>query len=361
MRVRIPAGNRAGSGKADVGTNDGEDNRVSGDKGLFSKVKENEESVVAVVVTYNRKDLLLECLGGLARQSRPLDGLVLVDNASTDGTPALLFERGLVDRLPEEGASAIQEFRTRPSLMGGIPTLVLRMNENTGGSGGFHEGLKRAYLEGADWIWLMDDDIEPDPRCLEGLLSFSEISRCLHPRKYFRDGVAHEWEGYYDLRTGRRVFQDDPSFKKGFAFCTTNTGCFEGMLVHRSIVDAIGYPDPRFFIGMDDSLYGFMAHFHTPVLYLRDPFVKKKADAPVGYAPISDRSLYYGMRNAFLFRKTFNRLVPQYRWRRTFFLGVKFFDYALNILQNREKKLQGYRFLIKGFSDGIRSRFGKGL
>ena len=207
----------------------------------------------------------------------------------------------------------------------------------------------------------MDDDIEPDSRCLEGMLSFSGISKCLHPRKYLRKDVPHLWEGYYDYRTGKRIFQDDPSFEKGFAFSTTNTGCFEGMLVHRSIVDAIGYPDPRFFIGMDDSLYGFMAHFHTPVLYLRDPFVKKKADAPVGYAPISDRSLYYGMRNAFLFRKTFNQLVPQYRWRRTFFLGVKFFDYALNILQNREKKLQGYRFLIKGFSDGIRSRFGKGL
>ncbi len=328
---------------------------------LFLKREGAKESVIAVVVTYNRKDLLLECLAGLANQSRPVDGVVLVDNASTDGTPELLFRQGVLESLPKERSPGIQEFVSHPKLMGGLPMLTVRMNENTGGAGGFHEGLKRAYLAGADWIWLMDDDIEPDSRCLEGMLSFSGISKCLHPRKYLRKDVPHLWEGYYDYRTGKRIFQDDPSFEKGFAFSTTNTGCFEGMLVHRSIVDAIGYPDPRFFIGMDDSLYGFMAHFHTPVLYLRDPFVKKKADAPVGYAPISDRSLYYGMRNAFLFRKTFNQLVPQYRWRRTFFLGVKFFDYALNILQNREKKLQGYRFLIKGFSDGIRSRFGKGL
>ncbi|MDA8029065.1 MAG: glycosyltransferase family 2 protein [Nitrospiraceae bacterium] len=329
--------------------------------GLFLKGEREGESVVAVVVTYNRKDLLLECLSGLARQSRPIDGLILVDNASTDGTPGLLHEQGLVEVLPEENVSEIQEFVSRPKRMGGLPTVVLRMNENTGGAGGFHEGLKRAYLAGADWIWLMDDDIEPDSRCLEGLLSFSGLSKCLHPRKYLRNDVPHVWEGYYDYRTGKRIFQDDPSFKKGFAFSTTNTGCFEGMLVHRSIVDAIGYPDRRFFIGMDDSLYGFMAHFHTPVLYLRDPFVRKKAEAPAGYAPISDRSLYYGMRNAFLFRETFNRLVPEYRWRRTFYLGVKFVDYALNILQNRKKKLQGYRCLIKGLSDGMRGRFGKGI
>ena len=329
--------------------------------GHFSKTVAGRESVVAVVVTYNRKNLLLECLGGLARQSRPVDGLVLVDNASTDGTPTLLFEQGLVDRLPEDPFPAIQEFRTRPKLLGGLPTIVLRMNENTGGAGGFHEGLRRAYIEGADWIWLMDDDIEPDAGCLEGLLSFSEISRCLHPRKYFQNGVAHEWEGYYDLRTGRRIFQEDPSFKKGFAFCTTNTGCFEGMLVHRSIVDAIGYPDQRFFIGMDDSLYGFMAHFHTPVLYLRDPFVTKKADAPVGYTPISNRSLYYGMRNAFLFKETFDRLVPKNRGIRSFYLRIKFVDYALNILQNRDKKIEGFRWLLRGWRDGMTGRFGKGL
>lgn len=329
--------------------------------GLFSGKNSEKPSVVAVVVTYNRKDLLLECLTGLSRQSFPIDGLVLVDNASADGTPALLYENGLLDRLPDESSTSIQEFKTRPKFMGMIPTIVLRMKENTGGSGGFSEGLKRAYLEGAEWIWLMDDDIEPDAGCLEGLLAFSEISRCIHPRKYFRNGVPHHWEGYYDLRTGRRVFQDDPSFKKGFSFCTTNTGCFEGMLIHRSIVEAVGFPDRRFFIGMDDSLYGFMAHFHTPVLYLRDPFVIKKADAPIGYAPISNRSLYYGMRNAFLFKETFDRLVPKNRTVRSFFLGVKFIDYTLNILQNRDKKVEGFKWLMKGLRDGISGRFGKGL
>lgn len=330
--------------------------------GIFLKKEGSGESVVAVVVTYNRKDLLLQCLSGLARQSRPLDGLVLVDNASSDGTPRLLHEQGLVDAPFQDDIPEIQERVGRPSLFGGrIPVVVLRMNENTGGSGGFHEGLKRAYLEGADWIWLMDDDIEPDPGCLAGLLPFSELSLCLHPRKYFSDGISHDWEGYYDLRTGRRIFQDDPSFRKGFAFCTTNTGCFEGMLVHRKIVDAIGYPDRRFFIGMDDSLYGFMAHFHTPVLYLRDPFVVKKVPSPKGYAPISNRSLYYGMRNAFLFRESFDRLVPEHRWRRTFYLGVKFVDYALNILQNRDRKIEGYRWLLKGLRDGMAGRYGKGL
>lgn len=327
---------------------------------LFPKKTEEGESVVAVVVTYNRKDFLLECLAGLSNQTHPIDGLVLVDNASNDGTPYLLQENGILEVIPDEQSSSIQEFSSHPKILGGIPTIVLRMNENTGGSGGFHEGLKRAYLEGADWIWLMDDDIEPDPKCLEGMLAFSPISKCIHPRKFLRNNIPHEWEGYYDLRTGKRVFQNDPSFKKGFVFCTTNTGCFEGMLVHRSIVDAIGYPDKRFFIGMDDSLYGFMAHFHTPVLYLRDPRVNKKADSSKGDLPISNRSLYYGMRNAFLFRETFNRLVPDHRYIRDLYLGVKFIDYALNILLTRDKKRERFMLLLRGLRDGLTGRFGKG-
>ena len=43
------------------------------------------------------------------------------------------------------------------------------MHENTGGAGGFHEGVKRAYKKGYDWLWLMDDDVEVKEDTLEKL------------------------------------------------------------------------------------------------------------------------------------------------------------------------------------------------
>jgi GT2 family glycosyltransferase len=173
--------------------------------------------------------------------------------------------------------------------------------------------------------------------------------------------LPHEWEGYISPVTGRRIFQPDISFRKGFSFCTINTGCFEGMLIHRSVVEKIGLPDKRFFLGGDDSVYGFLAHFHTPVLYLRYPRIDKKKIYQVENNPISDRSIYYGMRNAFLMQRYLNEKIDQYRSVRAFFILVKFMDYALNILQNRPKKLQGYRMLIRSFRDGMTGRFGKGL
>ncbi|TMK62195.1 MAG: glycosyltransferase [Actinobacteria bacterium] len=110
----------------------------------------SSDSVQAVVVTHNRKALLLECLAGIACQTRPVSGVLVVDNASTDGTEAALEASGLGGRLPLD---------------------YLRLARNGGGAEGFHYGVRRALGSGADWIWLMDDDCEPAPDTLAALLA----------------------------------------------------------------------------------------------------------------------------------------------------------------------------------------------
>ena len=55
-----------------------------------------QEAICAVVVSYNRKFLLLKCLNGLLKQTKPLDGICLIDNASTDVTPELLNANGFL-------------------------------------------------------------------------------------------------------------------------------------------------------------------------------------------------------------------------------------------------------------------------
>ena len=101
-------------------------------------------SVTAVVVTYNRAALLTECLDAIAAQTTPHDRVVVVDNASTDDTAALLSERTDVD--------------------------AIRLAVNIGGAGGFAAGIKRALDGGCDAIWLLDDDTIPEPDCLAELV-----------------------------------------------------------------------------------------------------------------------------------------------------------------------------------------------
>ena len=91
----------------------------------------------AVVVTHDRKQLLLRCLESLAGQTHSLAGVTVVDNASTDGTEEALIASDVRGRLPLD---------------------YLRLTRNGGGAEGFHYGLMAALATGAEWIWLMDDD-----------------------------------------------------------------------------------------------------------------------------------------------------------------------------------------------------------
>ncbi|UOR02227.1 glycosyltransferase family 2 protein [Leucobacter allii] len=113
--------------------------------------------VTAVLVAYNRRELLRESLEALAAQSRPVDRLVVVDNASTDGSDAVAAEL-----LEAWGAQA----------------RFVRLTENTGGAGGFAVGIAAAVVEDdVDWVWVMDDDTVPGPDALAGALAAHERYR----------------------------------------------------------------------------------------------------------------------------------------------------------------------------------------
>lgn len=88
-------------------------------------------NVVAVVVTYNRRELLKRNLSCL-RANRPVQSIVVVNNGSTDGTTEWLKEQ---------------------------KDLIVIHQENVGGSGGFYRGIQHACQLKADWIWCMDDDV----------------------------------------------------------------------------------------------------------------------------------------------------------------------------------------------------------
>jgi GT2 family glycosyltransferase len=95
--------------------------------------------VVAVVVTWNRLELLREALAAVRGQTLAPHAIVVVDNASTDGTAALL------------GSSYADDLD------------VVTLTANTGGAGGFAAGLEQALTHEPDLVWLLDDDTVPTP------------------------------------------------------------------------------------------------------------------------------------------------------------------------------------------------------
>jgi GT2 family glycosyltransferase len=102
--------------------------------------------VCAVVVTHDRRELLRQCLSALQAEQRPAEGILVVDNASSDGTPEMVrteFPRAELLRLPA----------------------------NVGGAGGFCRGIERAHARGYDWLWLMNDDTIANGESLANLLA----------------------------------------------------------------------------------------------------------------------------------------------------------------------------------------------
>ena len=109
---------------------------------------EKKSNVAAVVVTYNRLELLRQCVEALRAQTTVCD-ILIVDNASTDGTAQWLASQ---------------------------PDLHYRnTGSNLGGAGGFNCGMRWAVEAGYDYVWVMDDDTLPQPDALEKLLEADSV------------------------------------------------------------------------------------------------------------------------------------------------------------------------------------------
>ena len=299
---------------------------------------QEQDSVCTIIVTYNRKKLLLECLKGLLQQTTPIESIYLIDNASTDGTDILLFNHDYIDKIPSKNLDKPWERNSIVSNLTNGESVrfhYVRMPFNTGGAGGFHEGLKRAYEKGGTWFWLMDDDVEPSADALKKMLHYKSFSGCIHPIKKYTDGHVFAWNGYICDKIGVIVRQKENFKDKGFS--VVNYGCFEGMLISREVVEKIGYPNREFFLAGDDAYYGYKASKYTNVIYTNEAvFIKK-----IKKNSKSENYLFYVNRNFTYF------LLEITSWKTFTFL----YRFAVAVQQSLRYKSFAP---IKGFVQGVR-------
>jgi len=294
------------------------------------------DNIAIAIVTFNRSALLGDLLASAAKMNTPAWRIIVVDNASTDDTQDVI-------------AAAIPDF----------PDGVLinhRLETNTGGAGGFSEGTKVALENGADWVWLMDDDVEILPDALEKFAPWMARFTCLHGRRYDVDGSPFYWQAKFNNFLGVPLPYTRKTFNKA-GYAITNSGTFEGMMIHADVVRKIGLPDPRFFISWDDAVYAWLASQVTHVAYV-DAYVlqKKREQKQISLAGVrhfndsSPLARYHVMRNRAYVAKYFESQGKLNRF--GFGLGT-FLTFAKEIfrLLAVDHTLKGSGVLVRGMRD----------
>jgi GT2 family glycosyltransferase len=189
--------------------------------------------VLAHVHTFNDADIIDRTIEAVLRQTRPVDGILVVDNASTDGT------------------------LERPSLRNAT---VLRHRENMGTSGAVVTGLRFALERDYDWIWFFDADSLVLPDALEKLLNlYSSWPDSLQDETAFLACMARgesdkrPWFGGVFTRRGIEVV--NPPSKERYYSC--DTYIWSGCLYRLAAVRRIGLPNPNYVLDWGDFEYGY--------------------------------------------------------------------------------------------------------
>lgn len=189
--------------------------------------------VAILTVTTNAAEHLPAYLDALCRLTYPNWSLVVVDNASSDGSAALVRER--------------------------IPSAtVLENDENMGFTGACNRALTWLLARpGADFVLFLNDDTEATPGFIEPLVSRAIGGRLVAPKTYLagQPGILDDSVGDFDWWRGvwkRRVLGHREGEREAEAHTVTNAN-LSALLVPRRAFEDVGLLDDAFFVYYDDT------------------------------------------------------------------------------------------------------------
>lgn len=295
-----------------------------------------------VIVTYNRLPLLQECIECVLNQTVKAKEIIIIDNASSDGTQEYLKTLDKLER----------------------PQIVIdRSSINEGGAEGFYRGINAFLQSECDWVVLIDDDAMLCAHYLEQLNCY--INK-MPDIKAFSGTVLTDGQIITEHR--RRLLNQQVIIEKKvdleeyeLPYFTYDLTSFCGIAFAKSIIEKTGLPYKDFFIWYDDTEYSFRVRKYSRIVNINCISLNHKTIIDNDYSSEYEKRLnwkrYYGYRN-----KTFTLIKYGYK------------NYILR--QNREalkkvaiiflfgkvpKSIAFYNLKLtwRGIRDGILGRLGK--
>lgn len=247
-------------------------------------------NIVAVVVTRNRPQLLAQALNALLTQTRPPSGIIVVDNASGLETQQLLATHNDVK--------------------------VHRLEENVGGAGGFAIGIESALADGADWIWLLDDDAIARPDALAHLANAIAEAKsstgaiCSAVWEFGKLAVQHR--RYFDPTTLAERPVTLAAYRRRCV--SVDTASFVSFLLNARAAVQVGLPKREFFLGYDDTEYSLRLRrqgWHLQLVPASEVDHMRSQQGRLRHGPFSIKH-YYNLRNQLAVLRYYGR-APAWR------------------------------------------------
>lgn len=316
-------------------------------------------SVSVIIVTYNRRNDLLRCIEAVLAQTAPPDYLLVVNNASTDDTEEVIYQKyGELSLEINVGGDVVILL----SGCGKIPIYLINKSTNTGGAGGFHTGLKVAHKYFAtDYYWMMDDDGYPTEPCL------SELLYAIHENDYVMP-VSIDINNYDKLswptrKRNRTKTESYEELKESWGTVMDYVTPFNGVLLSKRCVDIVGYVNKDFFIWGDDyeHYYRCLAAGINPVTIMNARFLHPAQKVML-------EPIFLGLMQV-AFSESKLRMVCMIRnWTYIYFhynkknrILIKFLMYTWFFLITRKWDMQGWKLYCNSVKDGIRGTFTRHL
>lgn len=306
------------------------------------------KKIFILIVTYNRINYLKKLLERLKDIKPSPKAILIVDNNSTDNTNLELINLGYAKN---ENKEVIQE-----NIIKDTKILYYKNGKNTGGAGGFAKGFEILKEYDWDYLWIMDDDVLPDYKCLENLLKFqTEEVKITIPNRT-SDGFSEKVCTNIDLKNPFKIFMHKKKLcdaRKVNEKIKVVDMAFEGPLIKRDIINEIGIPDERYFLQFDDTDYATRAKKYTDIEWIKSAHLYKQIIPSKNAKKYMNWKDYYAYRNDIIYCRKYGRnfwvkkITPIFLW----------INLSLRALV--KLKFKNFKVINKAFWDGYKERTGK--
>lgn len=283
-----------------------------------------------VIVTYNRLELLKECIYNCINQSYKFNKIIIVNNASSDGTEEYLRHLTYDN------------------------VVIVTSKENFGGAGGYYLGVKEAKKYNLDYLLFIDDDAIIDEDYNKNIVNAITSNVYAYSGTVKTNGIIQ----YEHRRHLKRGFKSYNSFKAEYEkkYFDYELSSFCGLYVSMDIIKKIGLPNKDFFIWFDDTEYSLRIIKYSKIRNINNAIInhKTKIANEKGY----NWKSYYSIRNQiYILKKYYGR-----KELNKFLFKCKLIQLKHKILafiKNKEYHKNIIKLYEEAISDGINSQLGK--